>query len=279
MFSVDTVTRFPDQTGNEVLGPGSYNPGEYGGFGNAKKCERKYRMILAYVKLPTLNDPDAVDNVVLRLNVTEIIGGGFDAVLYGLGVRGSTQAGAISQQSDADFYVGTSDPSEGATLISSDFIRASSVKTLPHAVGFSSPQLTSYVASLLEAGGGAKSVVFGGLDGILTSFAIVAGAVGAGLPPVAILAMGFSNVIADAISLGAGEYLSSRAYNDYVKKEMEREKWELENYPEGEMVEMIELFQVFLSLTHSSHMSHPILPIYHTGITFLPAARDVEGGC
>ena len=36
MFSVDTVTRFPDQTGNEVLGPGSYNPGEYGGFGNAK---------------------------------------------------------------------------------------------------------------------------------------------------------------------------------------------------------------------------------------------------
>ena len=131
----------------------------------------------------------------------------------------------------------------------------------------------------IEAGGGAKSVVFGGLDGILTSFAIVAGAVGAGLPPVAILAMGFSNVIADAISLGAGEYLSSRAYNDYVKKEMEREKWELENYPEGEMVEMIELFQVFLSLTHSSHMSHPILPIYHTGITVFPAARDVEGGC
>lgn len=32
-------------------------------------------------------------------------------------------------------------------------------------------------------------------------------------------------------------------YNDYVKKELEREKWELENYPEGEMVEMIELFQ------------------------------------
>ena len=36
MFSVDTVTRFPESSGNEVLGPGSYNPGEYGGFGNAK---------------------------------------------------------------------------------------------------------------------------------------------------------------------------------------------------------------------------------------------------
>ena len=36
MFSVDTVTRFPESDGNVVLGPGSYNPGEYGGFGNAK---------------------------------------------------------------------------------------------------------------------------------------------------------------------------------------------------------------------------------------------------
>ena len=33
--------------------------------------------------------------------------------------------------------------------------------------------------------------------------------------------------------------------------------------------------QVFLSLTHSSHMSNPILPIYHTGITFLVAVQTV----
>jgi len=42
--------------------------------------------------------------------------------------------------------------------------------------------------------------------------------------------------------MGAGEYLSSRAYNNYVKKEKEREAWELENYPEGEIIEMVELF-------------------------------------
>ena len=35
MFSVDTVTRFPESSGNEVLGPGSYNPGEYGGLATA----------------------------------------------------------------------------------------------------------------------------------------------------------------------------------------------------------------------------------------------------
>jgi hypothetical protein len=46
--------------------------------------------------------------------------------------------------------------------------------------------------------------------------------------------MGISNVLADALSMGAGEFLSSRAYNNYIKKELERETWELDNYPEGE---------------------------------------------
>jgi len=95
----------------------------------------------------------------------------------------------------------------------------------------------------MEAGGRVKSIVFGGLDGILTSFAVVSGAVGAHLGPVVILAMGVSNVLADALSMGAGEYLSSRSYNNYVKKELERERWELENFPEGEIMEMIELFE------------------------------------
>ena len=91
-------------------------------------------------------------------------------------------------------------------------------------------------------GGYVKHITFGGLDGILTSFSIVAGAVGANLSPVAILAMGISNVLADALSMGAGEYLSSSAYNNYVRREMERETWELENYPEGEVMEMVDLF-------------------------------------
>merc|ERR1711957_943090 len=95
----------------------------------------------------------------------------------------------------------------------------------------------------IEAGGRIKSIVFGGLDGILTSFAVVSGAIGAHLGPVVILAMGISNVLADALSMGAGEYLSSRSYNNYVKKELEREAWELEHLPEGEVMEMIELYE------------------------------------
>ena len=93
-----------------------------------------------------------------------------------------------------------------------------------------------------ESGGRLKAIIFGGLDGILTSFAIIAGAHGANLGPVPMLALGISNVLADALSMGAGEFLSSRSYNSYVLKEREREMWELKNHPEGEIAEMVQLF-------------------------------------
>jgi len=86
-----------------------------------------------------------------------------------------------------------------------------------------------------QSGGRLKGIVFGGLDGILTSFAIRSGSVGANLGPVAMLALGISNVLADALSMGVGEFLSSRSYNAYVRKEREREAWELQNYPAGEI--------------------------------------------
>ena len=48
-------------------------------------------------------------------------------------------------------------------------------------------------------GGFLKPIIFGGLDGILTSFAIVAGAAGGGLSPEVVLVLGFSNIFADAL--------------------------------------------------------------------------------
>jgi len=94
----------------------------------------------------------------------------------------------------------------------------------------------------VEGGEFIKSVVFGGLDGILTSFAIVAGAAGAGLGVKAVLAIGISNVLADALAMGVGEYLSSKSERDYVREEHARETWEFENHPSGEISEMVEIF-------------------------------------
>jgi VIT1/CCC1 family predicted Fe2+/Mn2+ transporter len=88
-----------------------------------------------------------------------------------------------------------------------------------------------------------KPVIFGGLDGILTSFAIVAGAAGGGLSPQVVLILGISNIFADALSMGVGEFLSSKAENEWILSERQREEWEMDNYPEGEVSEMIEIFE------------------------------------
>lgn len=51
------------------------------------------------------------------------------------------------------------------------------------------------------------------MDGLVTTFAIVTGAVGAALSPGVILIVGFANVLADAFSMGASSYLSAVSEN------------------------------------------------------------------
>jgi len=87
-----------------------------------------------------------------------------------------------------------------------------------------------------------KSVVYGGLDGIITTFAVVAGVAGASLSAGVVLILGLANLVADGLSMAIGDFLSTRAENDYNRAERERETWEVENYPEGEKRELVELY-------------------------------------
>lgn len=87
-----------------------------------------------------------------------------------------------------------------------------------------------------------KSLIYGGLDGIITTFAVVAGVAGASLNMGVVLILGFANLIADGLSMAIGDYLSTKAENEYQQIERERETWEVEHYPEGEKQEMIEIY-------------------------------------
>ncbi len=64
--------------------------------------------------------------------------------------------------------------------------------------------------------------VYGGIDGIVTTFAIVAGSVGAGLSSRIILILGLANLVADGFSMGIGAYLSAKSEKElYEKKRLE----------------------------------------------------------
>ncbi len=87
-----------------------------------------------------------------------------------------------------------------------------------------------------------KSIIYGGLDGIITTFAVVAGVAGASLSAGVVLILGFANLIADGLSMAIGDYLSTKAENEYNRAEREREAWEVRHYPEGERRELVELY-------------------------------------
>ncbi|AYU79900.1 VIT1 / Vacuolar iron transporter 1 [Leishmania donovani] len=87
-----------------------------------------------------------------------------------------------------------------------------------------------------------KSLVFGGLDGIMTTFAIIAAAAGSGGNKATVLIFGFSNVIADGFAMGFGEYVSGEAERENAISERRREEWEVENSFDLEIDEMVQIY-------------------------------------
>ena len=88
-----------------------------------------------------------------------------------------------------------------------------------------------------------KNIIYGGLDGIITTFAIIAASVGAKLESKYIIAIGFANLFADGLSMGLGDYLSSYFENKYINSEKKKEEYEYEHNKDCENQELIELYQ------------------------------------
>ncbi|MBE3582845.1 MAG: VIT1/CCC1 transporter family protein [Limnochordaceae bacterium] len=93
-----------------------------------------------------------------------------------------------------------------------------------------------------ERGKYLSDAVYGASDGIVTTFAVVAGVAGASLSPVVVVIMGLANLFGDGFSMAAGAYLSGRSEQDYQRQEREREAWEIQHFPEGERQEIRDIY-------------------------------------
>lgn len=88
-----------------------------------------------------------------------------------------------------------------------------------------------------------REFVYGGIDGAVTTFAVVAGAVGANLDPAIIIILGFANLFADGFSMSVGAYLSAKTEKEHYKKHKNIEYWEIDNIPEMERKEVEDIYR------------------------------------
>ncbi len=86
-----------------------------------------------------------------------------------------------------------------------------------------------------------RDVVYGGIDGSVTTFAIVAGVAGAGLSPFVIIVLGLANVLADGFSMAAGNYSGTKAELDNIRRIRAIEERHIKLYPAGERGEVREI--------------------------------------
>jgi len=85
--------------------------------------------------------------------------------------------------------------------------------------------------------------VYGGIDGSVTTFAVVAGSAGANLDSSIIIILGFANLIADGFSMSVGSYLSNKSEIENFEKHKRIEHWEIEHLPEEERDEIREIYK------------------------------------
>lgn len=84
--------------------------------------------------------------------------------------------------------------------------------------------------------------VLGAIDGTVTTFAVVAGAIGAGFSSVVVIVLGFANLLADGFSMAVSNYLSTKSQQQRVAQTRRWEERHIQEIPSGEREEIAQIF-------------------------------------
>lgn len=88
-----------------------------------------------------------------------------------------------------------------------------------------------------------RAGVLGANDGIISTAGVVVGVAAATPEPTAILVAGVASVVAGAVSMALGEYVSVSSQRDTERALIAEERRELEEDPEGELLELVEIYR------------------------------------
>lgn len=92
------------------------------------------------------------------------------------------------------------------------------------------------------AGGSFRAAVFGVSDGLVSNVSLILGVAGANTARSPVVVAGFAGMIAGAVSMAAGEYVSMSAQRELLQREIAVEAKALRDEPEVELDELIQMF-------------------------------------
>ncbi|GIU83330.1 MAG: membrane protein [Acidimicrobiales bacterium] len=92
-------------------------------------------------------------------------------------------------------------------------------------------------------GGAARAAVFGVSDGLVSNAALILGMAGADPSQGVVRLAGIAGLLAGAVSMAAGEYISMRAQAELLERELQIEREQILTRPHVELVELAQIYQ------------------------------------
>jgi len=148
------------------------------------------------------------------------------------------------------------------TVLAAMKLRGLSVYTAPVAGGHAMPTTLSDVGVRHRGGlgGNLRATVFGVNDGLVSNASLVLGVAGASVPSSYVMLSGVAGLLAGALSMAAGEYVSVRSQREMYEYQIALEREEIAEYPEEEAEELALIYEARgVTLAQAREVSQALL--------------------